>query len=87
MLIRCYDDFFSDMANKNPPYFRTSTGFYSGCQKNVPLFERFFLQPLIPPFRISKRIFEKRYKPSNHPYSLKRGLWIVSISRLITHDL
>jgi hypothetical protein len=21
--------------------------FYSGCQKNVPLFRRFFLQPLI----------------------------------------
>jgi hypothetical protein len=30
--------------------------------KNVPLFERFFLQPLIPAFRISELIFEKRYK-------------------------
>jgi len=25
--------------------------------------EGFFLQPLIPPFRISKRILEKRYNP------------------------
>jgi hypothetical protein len=36
--------------------------FCGGCQKNVPLCERFFLQPLIPPFRISEFIFEKRYK-------------------------
>jgi len=36
--------------------------YYSGCQKNVPLFERFFLQPLIPTFGISELIFEKRYK-------------------------
>ncbi len=36
-------------------------GCYSGCQKNVPLIERFFLQPFIPPFRIAKFIFEKRY--------------------------
>ena len=35
---------------------------YSGCQKNVPLFECLFLQPLIPPFRISEFVFEKRYK-------------------------
>jgi hypothetical protein len=34
---------------------------YSGCQKNVPLSERFFLQPLIPSFRISELIFEKWY--------------------------
>jgi len=32
---------------------------YSGCQKNVPLLERFLLQPLILPFRISEFIFEK----------------------------
>jgi hypothetical protein len=25
---------------------------YSGCQKNVPVFKRFFLQPLMPHFRI-----------------------------------
>jgi hypothetical protein len=24
--------------------------FYSGCQKNVPVFKRFFLQPLMPQF-------------------------------------
>jgi hypothetical protein len=30
--------------------------------KNDPVFERFFLQPLIPTFRISELIFEKRYK-------------------------
>ena len=35
---------------------------YSGCQKNDPLFERFFLQPLIPALCISEFIFEKRYK-------------------------
>jgi hypothetical protein len=34
---------------------------YSGCQKNVPLNDRFFLQPLIPTFGISELIFEKRY--------------------------
>jgi len=27
---------------------------YSGWQKNVPFLEGFFLQPLIPPFRISE---------------------------------
>jgi len=35
---------------------------FSRCQKNVPLCECFFLQLLIPPFRISDIIFEKRYK-------------------------
>jgi hypothetical protein len=30
--------------------------------KNVPLLERFFLQPLIPALRISELLFEKRYK-------------------------
>jgi hypothetical protein len=33
-----------------------------GCQKSVPLFEGFFLQPLISAFRISDNIFEKRYR-------------------------
>jgi len=42
--------------------FRLAALLYSGCQKNVPFFERFFLQPLIPAFRISELIFEKRYK-------------------------
>jgi hypothetical protein len=35
---------------------------YSGCQKNVPVFKRFFLQPLMPPFLISERYYGKRYK-------------------------
>ncbi len=34
---------------------------YSGCEKNVPVFKRFFLQPLMPQFRISKHYYEKRY--------------------------
>jgi hypothetical protein len=41
--------------------------------KNVPLLERFFLQPLIPALRISELLFEKRCKsipaanqPINH---------------------
>jgi len=32
-----------------------------GLLKNVPLFERFFLQPRIPTFRISEFIFKKQY--------------------------
>jgi hypothetical protein len=35
---------------------------YSGCQKNVPLFKRFFLQPLMPPFLIPEYYYGKRYK-------------------------
>ena len=35
--------------------------FYRGCQKNRPFFKGFFLQPLIPPFRISELIFKERY--------------------------
>jgi len=35
---------------------------YRGCQKNVPLFQRFFLQPLIPQFRNAEHYYEKRYK-------------------------
>jgi hypothetical protein len=35
---------------------------YSCGQKSVPLLGQFFLQPLIPSFRISELIFEKRYK-------------------------
>ena len=34
---------------------------YSGCQKNVPVFKRFFLQPLIPQFRHSEHNYGKRY--------------------------
>jgi len=36
--------------------------FYSGCQKNVPVFKRFFLQPLMPQFRHSEHYYGKRYK-------------------------
>ncbi len=34
---------------------------YSGCQKNVPIFERLFLQPLMPHIRISEHYYGKRY--------------------------
>jgi hypothetical protein len=34
---------------------------YSGCQKNVPVFKRFFLQPLMPQFRHSEHNYGKRY--------------------------
>jgi hypothetical protein len=37
-------------------------GSYSGCQKNVPIFKRFFLQPLMPQFRNLEHYYEKRYK-------------------------
>jgi len=35
---------------------------YSDCQKNVAVFKRFFLQPLMPQFRNSEHYYEKRYK-------------------------
>jgi hypothetical protein len=35
---------------------------YSGCQKNVPVFKRFFLQPLMPRLHISEHYYGKRYK-------------------------
>ena len=38
----------------------------SVCQKNVPLCERFFLQPLIPLFSIAEFIFKKRYEIGSH---------------------
>jgi len=34
---------------------------FSGCQKNVAVFKRFFLQPLMPLFRISVHYDGKRY--------------------------
>ncbi len=34
---------------------------YSGCQKNVAVIKRFFLQPLIPQFRHSEHYYGKRY--------------------------
>ena len=36
--------------------------FYSTCQKNVPVFQRFFLQPLTPQCHISEHNYAKRYK-------------------------
>jgi len=36
---------------------------YRGCQKNVPVFKRFFLQPLMPQFRHSEHYYGKRYNP------------------------
>jgi len=45
---------------------------YSGCQKNVPVFKRFFLQPLMPHFRHSEHYYGKRYiippRAKNVPY-------------------
>ncbi len=35
---------------------------YRGCQKNVPVFKRFILQPLMPHFRIPEHYYGKRYK-------------------------
>ena len=35
---------------------------YSGCQKTVPVFKRFFLQPLMPQFRHLEHNYGKRYK-------------------------
>jgi hypothetical protein len=42
---------------------------YSGCQKNVPVFKRFFLQPLMPQFRHSEHYYGKRYKPISRSIS------------------
>jgi hypothetical protein len=35
--------------------------FYSGCQKNVPMAERFFGTTLMPPTFFSECFYEKRY--------------------------
>jgi hypothetical protein len=37
------------------------SSFYSGCQKNVPVFKRFFLQTLMPQYRHSEHYYGKRY--------------------------
>ena len=42
---------------------------YSACQKNVPAFKRFFLQPLMPQFRNSEHYYGKRYK--RLPYEIR----------------
>jgi hypothetical protein len=55
---RIYDPIsFSDLIQQE--------AFYSGCQKNVALFKRFFLQPLIPQFLNSEHYYGKRYKYSS----------------------
>jgi hypothetical protein len=44
--------------------------FYSGYQKNVPVFKRFFLQPLMPHFRIW--VFSNRVQSTRlHPHRLR----------------
>ncbi len=45
-------------ANKNTEH----SWVYRGCQKNVAVFKRFFLQPLMPHFRIPEHYYGKRYK-------------------------
>jgi len=40
---------------------------YSGCQKNVAVPQRFFLQPLMPQFRYSEHYYGKRYKINLSP--------------------
>jgi hypothetical protein len=42
-------------------------GAYRGCQKNVPVLKRFFLQPLMPQFRIWEHYYGKRYKRLDMP--------------------
>ena len=34
---------------------------YRGCQKNVPVFKRFFLQPLMPHFHSPEHYYGNRY--------------------------
>ena len=54
---------FTRLRRVYPPQEGSPSGvLYSGCQKNVPLSERFFLQPLIPSFCILELIFEKWYQ-------------------------
>jgi hypothetical protein len=48
---------------------------YSGCQKNVPLSQRFFLQPLIPQFIVSELYYGKRYIANHGPKGF--GDWAV----------
>jgi hypothetical protein len=46
---------------------------YSGCQKNVPLSQRFFLQPLIPQFIVSELYYGKRYIKLEGLEAMKQG--------------
>jgi hypothetical protein len=47
---------------------------FSGCQKTAPDFKRFFLQPLLPQFRIPEHNYGKRYKKQVYPLKLKLAL-------------
>jgi len=44
---------------------------YSGCQKNVPLPKRFFLQPLMPQSFIPEHFYDKGYKVPKMPKVLE----------------
>jgi hypothetical protein len=49
-------------ACRNDALAKSKSVAYSGCHKNVPFIERFFLQPLIPAFSISELIFKSGIK-------------------------
>jgi len=55
-----FDPLLSNGSTFLPPELSIQTR-YSGCQKNVPLLKRFFLQPLMPPFLIPEHYYGKRY--------------------------
>jgi hypothetical protein len=44
---------------------------YSGCQKHAPFRDRFFLQPLIPAFRISEIILKSAIPALAAPMMIK----------------
>jgi hypothetical protein len=50
------------LMSKRFQFTRLCSRCYSGCQKNVPVFKRFFLQPLIPQFRNSEHYYESGIK-------------------------
>ena len=56
------------LMSKRFQFTRLCSRCYSGCQKNVPVFKRFFLQQLIPQFRNSEHYYGKRYKTSEDRY-------------------
>jgi hypothetical protein len=50
------------LINKHSRKSQSTVKAYRGCQKNVAVFKRFFLQPLMPQFRHSEHYYGKRYK-------------------------
>jgi hypothetical protein len=50
------------MLNSFYLFHRLNGLIYRGCQKTVPVLNRFFLQPLMPHFRISEHYYGKRHK-------------------------